>query len=153
MNVKNTADFSENAFGSSITFTREAFVSAQCNVIAFHISASTPKSIYFRAGFERSEMSGVRESSDDTIIMSDVHGIPFAVMATATASGGKVFTRGGYIIVEAADEATIYIDVESVYRKKSYARKCGDTGTGLRSLASWAEERALKTICFAMGTS
>src|SRR5574344_1113953 len=149
--VPSTADFAEHTNGSSITYTREVFASAAADILVVHISASLPKSIYFRATLNRGLwVSKNYAVCDDTIALQDTHGIPFCVMATAVASGGTVCTRGASLVVEGADDATIYVDIQSAFRNKYYARKGGNVGH-LDHYAQWSADRALRNICLATG--
>ena len=153
-NLPSTADFANSTSGSSITYTREVFASAVSDVLVIHISASLPKSIYFRANLDRGNFSSKNYAIyEDTIALEDTHGIPFCVMATAQASGGTVCTRGNCIVVEGADEATIYVDIQTAFRNKKYARKSGISSKKADSLASWCADRALRNICLACGES
>ncbi len=52
--MANNADFSNDNSGSSIAYTYESFVSAHADVLVIHISASIPKSIFFRLRIEGS---------------------------------------------------------------------------------------------------
>ncbi|MCH5294999.1 MAG: glycoside hydrolase N-terminal domain-containing protein [Treponema sp.] len=151
MNVQNTAYLSRHSQGSSITFTREAFVDAATDVLVLHFTASTPKSIYFRANFERGTCSSKSTSSDDTIILTDTSGVTFAAMATGVVSGGRIFTRGEYLVVEEADEALLFVDVQTAFRKHNYRARGGNIAKRPSALASWCCDRALKNICFALG--
>src|SRR5574344_72991 len=146
-----TADFAEHSNGSSITYTREVFASAASDILVVHISASVPKSIYFRANLNRgSWVSKNYAVCEDTIALQDTHGIPFCVMATAVASGGTVCTRGSCLVVEGADDATIYVDVQTAFRNRIYARRRGNVAN-LGYYAQWSADRALKNICLATG--
>ena len=148
--VPSTAIFSRNTRGSSISYTREVFVSSAMDVIIIHFVANTPKSINFRAYLDRGIYTGRYYSiEDDTLIMQDSHGIPFTVMVNALSSGGTVRARGGSIIVEDADEATLFVDIQTAYRKKHYAKKCGNLHRGNRGLLRFCTDRALRKICFA----
>ncbi|HBG66392.1 MAG TPA: alpha-L-fucosidase [Treponema sp.] len=148
--MPSTAFFSKNTQGSSISYTREVIASAPADVLAVHIAATTPKSIFFRAYLERGNFSTRQYSlSDDTIVLEDTHGIPFCVMATAVLSGGKCMTRGGCIVVEGADEVTLYVDIESAFRKRNYYRKGGHVHNSPARLAAWCVDRALRRLCFA----
>ena len=150
--LPSTAFFARNSSGNSVTYTREVFASAVTDVIVVHITASSPGSIYFRANLERGEFATKTYClSDDTIVMEDTHGIPFAVVATAVASGGKLYAQGGCLVAQAADEVTIYIDIQTAFRKSSYARKKGNVMSKLDSLSLWCRDRALKNVCFATG--
>lgn len=145
-----TAFFSKNTEGSSISYTREVIASAPADVIAVHIAASTPKSIYFRAYLERGNFSTRHYPlSDDTIVMEDTHGIPFCVMVTAALSGGTSTARGDCLVVEGADEVTLYVDIESAFRKRRYRRKGGNVHNCPARLAAWCVDRALRRLCFA----
>ena len=149
-----TAFFSRNARGSSITYTREVFVSAPGDVMAIHITASTPKSIYLRAYLDRGELAGKSYAlQDDTLVLQASNGVPFCTMLMASVSRGKLFTRGNYLIVEAADEVTLYLDIETAFRKGGYRRSGGNTGRSAKSLLGWCTDRALKHLCFAVGGS
>jgi len=149
--VPSTADFAEHSTGSSITYSREVFASAYSNILVIHISASLPKSIYFRANLNRGVwVSKNYAVCDDTIALQDTHGIPFCAMATAVASGGTVCTRGSSLIVEGADEATIFVDIETAFRNKHYAHKGGKVFNP-DYFAQWCADYALKNICFATG--
>lgn len=153
-NAPSTADFSSAIQGSSITYKREVFASGPADVIAIHLSASLPKSIYFRANLSRGIwISNNYALAEDTVVMQDTHGIPFSVVALAVASGGTTVTRGNSIIVEGADEATIYIDIETAFRNKLYARSKGNSSRRSASLTQWCTDLALKKVCFAAGTS
>lgn len=148
--VPSTAIFARNTRGSSISYTREVFVSKTMDVIMIHFSANTPKSINFRAYLDRGIYTGRYYSiEDDTLIMQDSHGIPFTIMATAVSSGGTVHAKGGSIIVEDADDATLFVDIQTAYRKKHYAKKCGNLHRGNRGLLRFCTDRALRKICFA----
>ena len=150
--MANNADFSNDNSGSSIAYTYESFVSAHADVLVIHISASIPKSIFFRLRIEGS--SSKKETLyDDTLVMLNDEGIPYAVMVTAISSGGNVSVRGDNLIVENSDDVTIYVDVESAYRLGHYRRRMGNTGKRPLHYAAKCSDIALKKICFAMGTS
>lgn len=148
--LSSTAIFSRNTHGSSITYTREIFISAVTDVIVIHISASTPKSIFLRAHFDRGDISGMAFTLEDCIALSDSHGIPYCALATAVSSGGTVQTRGSFLVVEGADEVTLYVDVETAFRNRHYAKRGGTVAKSAKSLISWCTNEALKKICFAI---
>lgn len=151
--VLNNSDFARNSNGGAVTYRREVFASFSSNTIIIHISSTAPKSVFFRAQILKEGCAKKYSLSDDTIVMLDTSGVPYAVMATAVSSGGSVFVRGESLIVENADEATIYLDVESAYNFGSYRRKCGVKRSYPLSLATKCADLALKRICFASGTS
>ncbi|MBQ9539139.1 MAG: glycoside hydrolase family 95 protein [Treponema sp.] len=148
-----TAIFSSNAplgGGSSVSYSREVFVSAANDVIAIHIGASLPRNIYLRAGFESDgETRTVFALDDDTIALERMDGIPMCAMAMASTTGGSCRVKGGFLIVEAADDVTIYVDIETAYRSGHYRRSGGDVSRSAKSLATSAADKALKKLCFA----
>lgn len=151
--VLNNSDFARNSNGGAVTYKREVFASLSSNTIIIHISSTAPKSVFFRAQILKDGCEKKYSLSDDTIVMLDTSGVPYAVMATAVSSGGTVRVRGESLIVENADEATIYLDVESAYSFGGYRRKCGVKRSYPLSLATKCADLALKRICFASGTS
>ncbi len=145
-----TALFARNASGSSITYTREVVASSVDDVIAIHVSGLLPKSLYFRVYFEHGNLITSQFSlDDDTITIQDTHGIPMCAMATVNCSGGKCYTKGNCIIVEGGDDATIYVDMETAYRKRHYRKRGGKVSRSAQSLATWCTDKALKKLCFA----
>lgn len=146
-----TAIFSTSAplaGGSSVSYSREAFVSAVNDVIAIHIEASLPKNIFLRAGFESDGEPGkVFSLDDDTIVLERMDGIPMCAMAMACTTGGSCCVKGGSLIVEGADDVTIYIDIETAYRSNHYRRRGGDVSRSAKSLATSAADKALKKLC------
>ena len=152
-NLPSTADFSRGSTGSSVTFTREFFASVSGNVLVYHIESSIPKSIFFRARIEKDGCAKKLTYTNDTVAMLDVTGIPFCVMMTAGVSGGTVKVHGENLIVEKADEVTLYIDIESAYRFHHFRAKSGDVHKKPLSAAVKCADLALRRICFASGTS
>lgn len=148
-----TAIFSQNAplaGGSSVSYSREAFVSAGDDVITIHIGASLPRDIFIRAGFESDDQTRtVFSLDDDTIVLERTDGIPMCAMAMACTTGGTCRVKGGSLIVEGADDVTIYIDIETAFRSGHYRRRGGDVSRSAKSLATSAADKALKKLCFA----
>lgn len=148
-----TAIFSQNAplaGGSSVSYSREAFVSAGDDVITIHIGASLPRNIFIRAGFVSDDQTRtVFSLDDDTIVLERTDGIPMCAMAMACTTGGSCRVKGGSLIVEGADDVTIYIDIETAYRSNHYRRRGGDVSRSAKSLATSAADKALKKLCFA----
>ncbi|MBP5156314.1 MAG: glycoside hydrolase family 95 protein [Treponema sp.] len=148
-----TAIFSQNASlagGSSVSYSRDAFVSAEDDVITIHIGASLPRTIFLRAGFESDDQTRtVFSLDDDTVVLERTDGIPMCAMAMACTTGGTCRVKGGSLIVEGADDVTIYIDIETAYRSGHYRRRGGDVSRSEKSLATSAADKALKKLCFA----
>ncbi|MBP5464397.1 MAG: glycoside hydrolase family 95 protein [Treponema sp.] len=150
---ESTAIFSQNAplsSGSSVSCSRDVFASACDDVIVIHIGASLPRNIFLRAGFESDgETRTVFSLDDDTIVLERTNGIPMCAMAMASTTGGSCCVKGGSLIIEGADDVTIYIDIETAYRSGHYRRRGGDVSRAAKSLATSAADRALKKLCFA----
>lgn len=151
--VAGQKDFSRTSSDSSITFTRECFASGSGDVIVYHISSNVPNSIYFRANIEKPGCSKKYNLTNDTISVLDANGTPSCIMMTAVASGGTVSVKGEHLIVEKSDYVTLYIDVETGYRRRHYRSKMGDVHKKPLAAASKCADLALKKICFASGTS
>ncbi len=152
--MPSTAYFSKNTHGSSITYTREVFASAADDVLVVHIAASTPKSIFFRANFDRGDFAHrMYALEEDTIVMECNSGIPFSAVATVLASGGRVSTKGGTLLVEGADEATLYVDIETAFRGHRFSAKKGNASLSREKLAMLCTDEALRKVCFASSTS
>lgn len=151
--VSGEKDFSRTSSDSSITYTRECFASGSGNVIAYHISSSVPKSIYLRASIVKPGCAKKYSLTNDTIAVLDINGFPSCIMMTAAASGGTVCIQGEYIVVEKSDDVTLYIDVETGYRRRHFRSKQGDVHKKPLAATSKCADLALKRICFASGTS
>ncbi|MCI7398137.1 MAG: glycoside hydrolase family 95 protein [Spirochaetia bacterium] len=151
--VSGEKDFSRSSPDSSITYTRECFASGSGNVIVYHISSSVPKSIYFRANIEKKGCAKKYSLTNDTVSVLDVNNFPSCIMMTAVSSGGTVCIKGEHIVVEKSDDVTLYIDVETGYRRGHFRSKMGDVHKKPLAAASGCADFALKRICFASGTS
>lgn len=151
--VSGEKDFTRSSSDSSITYTRECFASGSGNVIVYHISSSVPKSIYLRASIVKPGCAKKYALTNDTISVLDVNGFPSCLMMTAVASGGSVCVKGEYLVVEKSDDVTLYIDVETGYRRRHFRAKQGDVHKKPLAAASRCADLALKRICFASGTT
>ncbi|WP_407398342.1 glycoside hydrolase N-terminal domain-containing protein [Treponema sp.] len=151
--ISGEKDFSRGSSDRSITYTRECFASGSGNVLVYHISSSVPKSIYLRASIVKSGCAKKYALTNDTISVLDVNGFPSCIMMTAVASGGAVSVKGEYLVVEKSDYVTLYIDVETGYRRGHFRSKQGDVHKKPLAAASKCADLALKRICFASGTS
>lgn len=139
---------SRNTSGSSVTYNREVFASTREDVIAVHIWASTPKSISLRASLENPAASKKFSCGGDTIALQCFDGIPSAMLLNAVSSSGKISVTENSVIVERADEVTLFIDVETAFSKRSFAKNSHKPFNSVK-LASWCYDRALKKLCFA----
>lgn len=151
--ISGQKDFSRSSADSSITYIRECFATGSGNVLVYHISSSVAKSIYLRASIVKPECAKKYALTNDTVSVLDVNGFPSCIMMTAVASGGTVAVRGEYLVVEKSDDVTLYIDVETGYRRGHFRSKQGDVHKKPLAAASKCADLALKRICFASGTS
>ncbi len=142
------SEFSSSG-SSSVTYTREAFVSASADVLVLRVSASVPKSIYFRAKLDAKKSFEKYSLADDTLVLNCIDGIPYSIMMSAVNYGGKTLIRGDNLIIERADEVLLFVDIESAYRKNHYRKRGGNVFKRRTSLAKWSADLALKKICFA----
>jgi alpha-L-fucosidase 2 len=108
-----------------IAFTRECFASALAGIIAMRFAASAPGMISFRAHLSRGiYLDGVKKASQDTIVLFRTEGIPFCVAVKALVKNGKTRVRGGFLTVQRADEAVLFIDARTSFRETDYEAVC-----------------------------
>jgi alpha-L-fucosidase 2 len=114
-----------------ITFQREVIASYPDDVIAVHLTASEPGSINFRTRLDRGAWDvialnrhvGYSEpaNGDSAIIggsTEDDNPIKWAAGVRVVAKGGKVWTTGDNARCQGADEAIVYFQAWTNYRKK-----------------------------------
>jgi alpha-L-fucosidase 2 len=110
----------------NITYQREYLASNPDNIIAVRIRASKPGSINIRVRIDRgSDLNryqgwSVPANGHSTITggqTADADPIIWAVGASIASKGGKVSTLGDTVRCEGADEATVYIQSWTSYRK------------------------------------
>ena len=142
------SEFSSSG-SSSVTYTRETFVSEAADVLVFRVSSSIPKSIYFRAKLDAKNAFEKYSLADDTLVLNCIDGIPYSMMMSAVNYGGKTLIRGDNLIIEKADEVILFVDIESAFRKNHYRKRGGNVFKRRISLAKWSADLALKKICFA----
>jgi alpha-L-fucosidase 2 len=108
-----------------VRFEREYLSSVPHEVIAIRFTASRPGMISFRAHLDRGIFSDRLWSlGNDTIALGVDTGIPFCVMARAVCSGGAARTRGGFLVVEQADEALLLVDIRTAFRETDCGAAC-----------------------------
>ncbi|KFZ11371.1 hypothetical protein V502_07581 [Pseudogymnoascus sp. VKM F-4520 (FW-2644)] len=113
-----------------ITFQREYLASNPDDIIAINLKASKPGSLYFNIRLDRGAWDVVgldrhvqysTASNNDSIVIggstADAGPIVWAAGARIVASGGKVSTLGDNVLCKGADEATVYFQAWTSYRK------------------------------------
>jgi len=111
-------------------FTRECFISAPADLLVLRFSAigtdGKPQSgkISFRAGLGRGVFYDRKGNIEDTTFISREEAIPFCVMIKVIQKGGTKRSLGGFITVEQADEALLFMDIRTGFRETDYTAAC-----------------------------
>ncbi len=111
-------------------FTRECFISRPAGLLALRFSAASldgkPLSgkISFRADLDRGVFSDRKGNTEDGAFLCRDSDIPFCAMIKAVQKGGTQRRRGGFITVEKADEALLFLDIRTGFRDADYAAAC-----------------------------
>ncbi|KAK0739059.1 glycosyl hydrolase family 65, N-terminal domain-containing protein [Apiosordaria backusii] len=110
----------------NVTYQREYLSSYPDDIVAIHIKASTPGSIHLRARLDRgSDLNRYQGYSDrangHSIVMGgqsmDAKPLHWAAGARIVSLGGKVTVLGDTVRCEGADEATVFFQAWTSYRK------------------------------------
>ncbi|KAK4031507.1 glycosyl hydrolase family 65, N-terminal domain-containing protein [Parachaetomium inaequale] len=110
----------------NVTYQREYLVSYPDDVVAIHLTASKPGSINIRVRIDRgADLNRFQGWSEPANGHSTVTGgqsadgdpLQWAAGARIAASGGNVTTLGDTVRCEGADEATVYFQAWTSYRK------------------------------------
>ena len=115
-----------------ITFQREVIASYPDDIIAVHLKASKAGAIKFRARLDRGAWDVIslnrhveysQPANGDSVVMGgsteDSNPIEWAAGIRVVAKGGKVKTIGDNVNCEGADEAILYFQAWTNYRKKN----------------------------------
>lgn len=120
-----TAVASVSFESAGIRFTREYFATAADDVLVIRISADKPGAVSFRASLDRGAFEDTKGAVDGrTVFMADSHGVPFFEAVRAVADGGTVRTAGEFLIVENADDAILFVDIETAFREADPRAAC-----------------------------
>jgi alpha-L-fucosidase 2 len=118
-----TAIYTNQFVNGDITYSREAFISAPDNVLIFHLTSNASRKIKFNALLIRECFFTHALKVSDNGIMLDGNlgkdGLDFGLMLKAKAKNGKVEVIGEHLIVEDADEVTLYFTAGTTYRMKN----------------------------------
>lgn len=122
-----TAVASVSFTANDVKYEREVFVSAPDNVLAVHIKSSEPGMVNVKAILEGRDdyYDDCRPCKENAIMYNggtgSRSGISFAAVLGASSVGGRVYTLGGKLIAENADEVTFVMSVgTSFYHGESY---------------------------------
>jgi alpha-L-fucosidase 2 len=138
-----------------VTFTREYFASAVDQVVALRVKGSIPGKVSFSVNLRRDRLLDRSEPMGaDALLISGncggTGGSDFAAVARVFAAGGSAQTLGDTIVVEGADEATLYLAAETSFRGKkplaaalSTLRRLGGAGFDAVAQRHEADYKAL----------
>ena len=122
-----TAIASTQFTANEITYRREVFVSEPDRVMAVHITASEPGKVNIRANIDGRDdyYDDCRPCRENAILYNggtgSKDGIFFAAVLAGTSVGGRVYTLGGQLVAENADEVTLVMSVgTSFYHGDSF---------------------------------
>jgi alpha-L-fucosidase 2 len=110
-------------------FTRECFVSAPAGLFVLRFTAATDGKpatgkISFRTYLDRGVFCDQRGNIEDTAFITRDGDIPFCAMVKAVQTNGTQKSRGGFITVENADEALLFVDIRTGFREADYTAAC-----------------------------
>jgi alpha-L-fucosidase 2 len=113
-----------------VQYQRDFIASNPDDVIAVHLTASTTGMINFNAHLDAGVYGSLNHIADYSFGLPDQHAMvmggtsegganatAWCAGLTIVASGGRVYTQGDYVLVENADEATVYFSSWTSYRK------------------------------------
>ncbi len=109
-----------------VKYVREVFASYPDNVLVIHITADKPASINISTRLDRVDnlYDDNRPYNSNTLILTagsgSADGVFFSSALSATSKGGKVYTLGGSLCVDNADEVTLVVGVQTGYRMGDY---------------------------------
>jgi alpha-L-fucosidase 2 len=106
-------------------FSRECFISAAAGLMVLRFSANGQQGkISFRTYIERGVFYDRKGNIGDNAFIARDSDIPFCVMMKVIQKGGTLHSRGGFITVEKADEALLFLDIQTGFREKDYTAAC-----------------------------
>jgi len=123
-----------------IIFTREYFISAPAGLLVIHFCARgidgganempVKGKISFRAGLDRGVFCDRRGYIGNAAFIArdgapgESGDIPFCAMIKAAQKGGTQKSRGGFITVQNADEALLFVDIRTGFRETDCGAAC-----------------------------
>lgn len=115
-----SATYVQEFDGDNVHYSREVFISAPENVMVIHIKGSKKGSINFDALITRERFYENASSISSNGIMLDGNlskgGLDFAMILKGKTKGGTIETIGEHLIVEYADEVTLYFSAGTTFR-------------------------------------
>ena len=111
-------------------YKRECFISAEAELLVLKFSAENKDGkpqrgkISFRAWLDRGIYYDRKGNIEDAAFLARDTDIPFCAVIKAVQKGGSQRSRGGFITVESADEAMLFLDIQSGFREKNCEAAC-----------------------------
>lgn len=120
-----------NQFKSeNITYKREIFVSMPDDVMVIHLTASEKGSISFQTQLRRGRYyDGIRKVGNNGLYLYGnlgKGGFDFAMQLSAYPVGGEVRVIGEHLLVENADEVTLFFTAGTTYRMERIEKEIND---------------------------
>ena len=110
-----------------LKFTRECFISAPAGLLLLRFGATNTdggpvsSKISFRAGLDRGVFYDRKGNVDGGVFIRRDADIPFCAMIKVIQRGGTLRSRGGFVTVEHADEALLFLDIRTGFREQDCA--------------------------------
>lgn len=120
-----------NSFtADGIFYRREMFLSAPDDVLVMHLTADKQGAITFQALLRREKFfDGVKKAGDNGICLYGnlgKGGFDFAMQLSAVSKGGNVCVIGEHLLVENADEVTLFFSAGTTYRMQRVEKEIDD---------------------------
>ncbi|MDR2575131.1 MAG: glycoside hydrolase family 95 protein [Treponema sp.] len=107
-----------------VKFTRECFISAPAGLLLLRFTASRPGKISFRASLDRGVFCDRKGNIENGAFICRDGDIPFCAMIKVIQKGGTLRSRGGFVTVEQADKALLFVDIRTCFREADCAAAC-----------------------------
>lgn len=120
-----------NSFtADGISYRREMFLSAPDDVLVMHLTADKQEAITFQALLRREKFfDGVKKAGDNGICLYGnlgKGGFDFAMQLSAVSKGGNICVIGEHLLVENADEVTLFFTAGTTYRMQRVEKEIDD---------------------------
>ena len=114
-----------------VVYRRECFISASAGVLVMRFTAAavlngaeSKGKISFRASLDRGVFYDRKGNIYDTAFLCRDECIPFCAMFKVVQKGGTQRNQGGFISVFNADEALLFLDIQTSFRQTDYTAAC-----------------------------
>jgi alpha-L-fucosidase 2 len=104
-------------------YKRECFISAPADLLVLRFSTLKGK-ISFRANLDRGVFYDRKGNIDNAAYITRDTNIPFCAMIKVIQNGGTQRSQGGFITVENAGEALLFLDIRSGFRESDCTAAC-----------------------------